>query len=74
VKRAGPRSHVRTHEMKPEIRPRFDGISMNNFFESPFKGVTLDRQVTNPNIVVGRLLFGLLPRPQFRRLRPFPFP
>ena len=27
---------------------------MNNFFESPFKGITLDRQVTNPNIVVGR--------------------
>ena len=42
------------HEVKPEIRPRFDGIFMNNFFESPFKGITLDRQVTNPNIVVGR--------------------
>jgi len=28
--------------------------SMTNFFESPFKGITLDRQVTNPNIVVGR--------------------
>lgn len=27
---------------------------MQNFFESPFKGITLDRQVTNPNIVVGR--------------------
>ncbi|MBS7697558.1 MULTISPECIES: type B chloramphenicol O-acetyltransferase [unclassified Chelatococcus] len=27
---------------------------MNNFFESPFKGVTLDKQVTNPNIIVGR--------------------
>lgn len=27
---------------------------MSNFFESPFKGVTLDRQVKNPNIVVGR--------------------
>ena len=27
---------------------------MNNFFESPFKGITLDRQVTNPNIIVGR--------------------
>lgn len=27
---------------------------MSNFFESPFKGITLDRQVTNPNIVVGR--------------------
>ena len=27
---------------------------MNNFFESPFKGITLDRQVANPNIVVGR--------------------
>ncbi|MEQ8312265.1 MAG: type B chloramphenicol O-acetyltransferase [Sphingopyxis sp.] len=27
---------------------------MENFFESPFKGITLDRQVTNPNISVGR--------------------
>ncbi|MFC4668188.1 type B chloramphenicol O-acetyltransferase [Seohaeicola nanhaiensis] len=27
---------------------------MDNFFDSPFKGMTLDRQVTNPNIVVGR--------------------
>ena len=27
---------------------------MENFFESPFKGITLDQQVTNPNIVVGR--------------------
>ncbi|WP_029014897.1 type B chloramphenicol O-acetyltransferase [Niveispirillum irakense] len=27
---------------------------MNNFFESPFKGITIDRQVKNPNIIVGR--------------------
>ncbi len=27
---------------------------MENFFDSPFKGVTLDRQVGNPNITVGR--------------------
>lgn len=27
---------------------------MENYFESPFKGVTLDKQVTNPNISVGR--------------------
>jgi len=27
---------------------------MQNFFESPFKGIRLDEQVTNPNIVVGR--------------------
>ena len=27
---------------------------MSNFFESPFKGIPLDRQVTNPNIIVGR--------------------
>lgn len=27
---------------------------MNNYFESPFRGVTLDKQVTNPNIIVGR--------------------
>ena len=27
---------------------------MDNVFESPFKGITLDRLVTNPNITVGR--------------------
>jgi len=27
---------------------------MTNFFESPFKGIRLETQVTNPNIVVGR--------------------
>lgn len=27
---------------------------MENYFESPFRGITLDKQVTNPNIVVGR--------------------
>ena len=27
---------------------------MDNFFESPFKGITLDQQVRNPNIRVGR--------------------
>jgi len=27
---------------------------MTQIFESPFKGITLDRQVTNPNIIVGR--------------------
>lgn len=27
---------------------------MTNYFESPFKGITLDRQVTQPNIYVGR--------------------
>lgn len=27
---------------------------MTNFFESPFKGVPLDQQVTHPNIAVGR--------------------
>lgn len=27
---------------------------MDNYFDSPFRGVTLDKQVTNPNIVVGR--------------------
>ncbi len=27
---------------------------MHNVFESPFKGITLDRLVTNPNIMVGR--------------------
>jgi chloramphenicol O-acetyltransferase type B len=27
---------------------------MQNYFESPFRGITLDKQVTNPNIVVGR--------------------
>lgn len=27
---------------------------MDNYFESPFRGITLDKQVTNPNISVGR--------------------
>ncbi|ABN78652.1 type B chloramphenicol O-acetyltransferase [Cereibacter sphaeroides] len=27
---------------------------MQNHFDSPFRGVTLDKQVTNPNILVGR--------------------
>ncbi|CCG40860.1 type B chloramphenicol O-acetyltransferase [Magnetospirillum molischianum] len=27
---------------------------MKNYFESPFRGITLDKQITNPNIVVGR--------------------
>ncbi|MGV3650189.1 MAG: type B chloramphenicol O-acetyltransferase [Devosia sp.] len=27
---------------------------MTNLFESPFKGIPLDRQVTHPNIIVGR--------------------
>ena len=30
---------------------------MDNYFESPFRGVTLDKQVTNPNIVVGRFSY-----------------
>lgn len=30
---------------------------MQNYFESPFRGVTLDKQVTNPNIVVGRFSY-----------------
>ena len=27
---------------------------MTNFFDNPFKGIPLDKQVTNPNITVGR--------------------
>lgn len=30
---------------------------MENYFESPFRGVTLDKQVTNPNIIVGRFSY-----------------
>ncbi|MGV2980246.1 type B chloramphenicol O-acetyltransferase [Camelimonas sp. ID_303_24] len=30
---------------------------MTNYFESPFRGVTLDRQVTQPNIRVGRFSY-----------------
>lgn len=30
---------------------------MKNYFDSPFRGVTLDRQVTNPNITVGRFSY-----------------
>ena len=29
-------------------------LIMDNIFESPFKGITLDRLVTHPNIRVGR--------------------
>lgn len=27
---------------------------MENYFESPFRGITLDRQVKNPNLIVGK--------------------
>lgn len=27
---------------------------MENYFESPFRGITLDKQVSNPNLVVGK--------------------
>ena len=30
---------------------------MTNYFESPFKGITLDKQVTHPNIKVGRFSY-----------------
>jgi chloramphenicol O-acetyltransferase type B len=30
---------------------------MTNYFESPFKGIRLDEQVTNPNIIVGRFSY-----------------
>ncbi len=30
---------------------------MTNYFESPFKGITLDEQVTHPNIRVGRFSY-----------------
>ena len=30
---------------------------MQNYFESPFRGITLDKQVTNPNIQVGRFSY-----------------
>lgn len=30
---------------------------MTNYFESPFKGITLDKQVTHPNIQVGRFSY-----------------
>lgn len=29
-------------------------MSRNNYFESPFKGIPLDQQIKNPNIIVGR--------------------
>ena len=32
----------------------FRELQMTNYFETPFRGVTLDKQVTNPNIIVGR--------------------
>jgi chloramphenicol O-acetyltransferase type B len=30
---------------------------MENYFESPFRGITLDKQVNNPNLVVGRFSY-----------------
>jgi len=30
---------------------------MQNYFKSPFRGITLDKQVTNPNILVGRFSY-----------------
>ena len=30
---------------------------MQNYFESPFRGIPLDKQVTNPNILVGRFSY-----------------
>ncbi len=30
---------------------------MTNYFESPFKGITLDKQITHPNIRVGRFSY-----------------
>ena len=30
---------------------------MQNYFESPFRGIPLDEQVTNPNILVGRFSY-----------------
>ena len=30
---------------------------MQNYFESSFRGITLDKQVTNPNILVGRFSY-----------------
>jgi chloramphenicol O-acetyltransferase type B len=30
---------------------------MQNYFESPFRGITLDKQATNPNILVGRFSY-----------------
>lgn len=32
-------------------------MEMTNFFESPFKGITLDKQVSHPNIRVGRFSY-----------------
>jgi chloramphenicol O-acetyltransferase type B len=29
-------------------------MTRNNYFDSPFKGIPLDKQVKNPNIIVGR--------------------
>ena len=44
--------------MPRQTRPNaFRDRHMDNYFESPFSGVTLDKQVTNPNIVVGRFSY-----------------
>jgi chloramphenicol O-acetyltransferase type B len=39
---------------RPQKAAHLHGTIMSNYFESPFLGIPLDRQVTNPNIVVGR--------------------
>lgn len=57
------RSHFANGPM-PRRRLACKRYSQRNFFESPFRGITLDKQVTNPNIVVGQLLS----RTQFLRL------
>jgi chloramphenicol O-acetyltransferase type B len=40
--------------LRAALRQQLHGSIMSNYFKSPFLGIPLDRQVTNPNIVVGR--------------------
>ncbi len=47
---------IQTQDRDIVLLEMLDAVStlMKNFFESPFKGITLDKQVTNSNIIVGR--------------------
>jgi chloramphenicol O-acetyltransferase type B len=43
---------------RSQERAHLDAVNnMTNFFESPFKGISLDKQVRHPNITVGRFSY-----------------
>lgn len=42
------------HEGRRQVCCAHAGDYMKNYFESPFRGLPLDQQVDNPNLIVGR--------------------